>query len=108
MAAYYRSALCVLNDHWPTMASLGIISNRLYDVTAAGGVAISDDVEGIEEMFPGHVRVYRTSAELIDLAKTISDWAPPLHRRRELSREILRLHSFDARAKQFIDVVWSL
>ena len=105
VAHYYRSAMCVLNDHWPSMLSHGIISNRLFDVVASGGIAISDEVEGLEATFGGHVRTYRTRAELADLVLGIQDWAPTLSQRREISNDILRLHSFDARAAQFVDFI---
>jgi hypothetical protein len=105
VASYYRSASAVLNDHWPWMARLGILSNRLYDVVACGGVAISDAVEGIEEIFGSHVKTCTDAAGLADLVAAIPDWAPPLAARRERSREILAQHSFDRRARQIVDLV---
>lgn len=36
VAAYYRAAKIVLNDHWPNMASEGYVSNRIMDVGLAG------------------------------------------------------------------------
>jgi hypothetical protein len=105
VAAWYRSAGCTLNDHWPAMAEAGIISNRLLDVVAAGGIAISDEVPGIQDLFAGHVRTYRTKADLADLARNLADWAPRIERRRELSRAILAEHAFDVRARQFITFV---
>ena len=105
LAGYYRSARCVLNDHWATMASHGIVSNRLFDVTAAGGIAISDEVAGIDDLFRGHVRTYRTREDLAALVATLPDWIPSVEARRDLSRAILEQHSFDARARQFIDFI---
>ena len=105
VAAYYRSASAVLNDHWPWMARLGILSNMLYDVVACGGVAISDVVDGIEETFGGHVRSCTEAAGLVDLVTAIPDWAPPLAARRDRSRDILEHHSFDRRAQQIVDLV---
>ncbi|MGO4493785.1 glycosyltransferase, partial [Arthrobacter sp. 2YAF22_2] len=34
---YYSSAGTTLNDHWPDMRNQGFISNRIFDVVAAGG-----------------------------------------------------------------------
>lgn len=104
VAAYYRSAAAVLNDHWPNMARSGIVSNRLFDVVACGGIAISDEVEGISELFGDHVRTCSNTSDLRALIEGIRDWAPDVERRREKSREILAAHSFEARATQLIDL----
>lgn len=47
----YASAGAVLNDHWPSMQAHGYVSNRLFDVVAAGGRAISDAVPLIAALF---------------------------------------------------------
>lgn len=104
--ALYESAGAVLNDHWPAMQREGFISNRLYDVVAAGGRAISDHVEGIEDIFGGAVRTFRDESELVELTEA------PLDRRfpselelAEVSARIRREHSFDARARTLLAAV---
>lgn len=100
LPALYEGARLVLNDHWPAMQRSGFISNRLFDVVAAGGRAISDEVEGIDEIFHGSVRTYRSVPELLDLLGTEpSEVFPPSERAREISAEIRQRHSFDARAE---------
>jgi GT2 family glycosyltransferase len=104
VADFYRSASAVLNDHWPSMARYGIVSNRLFDVVACGGVAISDEVEGIEDLFGAHVRQCAGSESLKELVDHLAEWVPTLDERREKSREVLADHSFDRRAQQFLDI----
>ncbi len=99
LPALYESAGAVLNDHWPAMRREGFVSNRLFDVVAAGGRAISDDVSGIVELFGGAVRTYREVPELLALTEAPLD--PKFCDDDELSRISHRIraqHSFDARA----------
>lgn len=106
LPALYESAGAVLNDHWPAMRREGFVSNRLFDVVAAGGRAISDDVEGIAELFGAAVRTYDQIPELLALT------APPLDPKfcsdaelAEISQRIRAEHSFDARARALLDDV---
>lgn len=95
----YETAAVVLNDHWPAMRREGFISNRLFDVVAAGGRAISDDVDGIAELFGGAVREFRSVAELIEMLRGDLDALfPSSLELEEISDRVRALHSFDARA----------
>jgi hypothetical protein len=60
----YSSAGVVLNDHWDDMRAQGFISNRVYDVLAAGGVLISDDFPELRERFGDALLTYRIADEL--------------------------------------------
>ncbi|MGN8049779.1 glycosyltransferase family protein [Curtobacterium sp. 22159] len=64
LPALYRSARVVLNDHWDDMARDGFVSNRLFDAAAAGALVVTDPVQGVEELFHGAVRTYRSVEEL--------------------------------------------
>jgi len=102
----YESAGAVLNDHWPAMRREGFISNRLYDVVAAGGRVISDDVEGIDEIFAGAVRMFRDDEELLRLTESPLDGRfPPEAELARISERIRREHSFDARAERLLSTV---
>ena len=104
LPALYERSKVVLNDHWPAMAQEGFISNRPYDVVAAGGRVISDAVEGIETEFAGAVLVYRSVEELIALLE--GDMEARFPREVELqaiSARIRAEESFDARARVLID-----
>ena len=47
----YSRAGCVLNDHWSDMKDADILSNRIFDVAASGGVVFSDYVAYGPELF---------------------------------------------------------
>lgn len=100
----YESARAVLNDHWPAMQREGFISNRLFDVVAAGGRAVSDDVDGIAELFGGAVVTYRSVPELLELLSGDIDRVfPPEEHLAAVSERVRREHSFDARARELLE-----
>lgn len=100
----YESAGVVLNDHWPAMQKQGFIGNRLFDVIAAGGRAISDRVDGIDELFGGAVRVYDEIPELIALLSGDLDAAfPAAAELGRIGEDVRTAHSFDARARSLLD-----
>ena len=95
----YEGARAVLNDHWPAMQRHGFVSNRLFDVVAAGGRAVSDDVTGIAELFHGAVATYQSVDEMLHLLEHDLDDVFPDDRSLEaISTSVRRDHSFDARA----------
>lgn len=96
----YETAAAVLNDHWPAMQREGFISNRLFDVVASGGRAVSDEVAGIAEIFGGAVRTFHDTDELLRILRRDLDAEFPAEE--ELARISARVrteHSFDARAR---------
>ncbi|MDD7945101.1 glycosyltransferase [Microbacterium sp. NE2HP2] len=104
LPALYEGARLVLNDHWPAMQASGFISNRLFDVVAAGGRAISDDVEGIDDLFGGMVRTYRTVPELLGLLRQEPESLFPSREKADrISTQIRQQHSFDARASTLLE-----
>ncbi|MBB3156744.1 hypothetical protein FHS07_000428 [Microbacterium proteolyticum] len=104
LPALYEAADVVLNDHWPAMQKRGFVGNRLFDVVAAGGRAISDRVEGIDDLFAGAVRTWGTVPELIGiLSGDLDDAFPPPPRLEAIAARIRAEHSFDARARALLD-----
>jgi hypothetical protein len=104
----YGSARLVLNDHWPAMRRAGFISNRPYDVVAAGGRVVSDHVDGIDSEFEGAVQTFRSTDELLTLlTQDIDERFPDEEQLARISERVRREHSFDARARQLLDVVRS-
>ena len=61
----YSDAAFILSDHWPDMAQQGIVANRVFDGLAAGGVVITDAVEGIDDLDLPNLFVCRTTEELM-------------------------------------------
>lgn len=106
LPAVYEAASVVLNDHWPAMQRSGFVSNRLYDVVAAGGRAISDDVEGIDDIFEGAVKTYRTIPELIEILNSdLQRVFPPEEDLAAIAARVRQRDSFDARARTLLDAV---
>jgi O-antigen biosynthesis protein len=106
VGAAYRAAGVVLNDHWPDMAAQGFVSNRIFDVVAAGGRVISDPVEGLAELFDGAVLEYRTPDDLARWTGPERDAAfPSPQRLLAISARVRVEHSFDARARELLDTV---
>jgi O-antigen biosynthesis protein len=104
LAAHYRSAGVVLNDHWEDMRTSGFLSNRLFDAVASGARVISDDVAGLAEVFGDRVKVSRSPAELRALASGDLDLVfGPDDGRLVAAAEVAHNHSFNARARELID-----
>ena len=99
----YERASVVLNDHWPAMQAAGFISNRPYDVVAAGGRMLSDRVAGIDDYFAGAVRTYTEVDELVRMLQGDLDALFPSDERLlEISARIRRDDSFDSRARRLL------
>jgi GT2 family glycosyltransferase len=103
LSAAYRSAGVVLNDHFDDMRREGFVSNRIFDALASGARVVSDEVEGLAEVFGDAVAVYRTPADLrrlVDDRKTVfGDEAA----RVRLAEVVRRDHSFRARAEVLLE-----
>jgi GT2 family glycosyltransferase len=106
LPAWYAGAGVVLNDHWPEMREHGYISNRLYDVLAAGGFVVSDELEGLEEEFDGAVVTYRDREDLLDsIGRFLAD---PEARRAHVQRgrrAVLERHTFGHRVATITEVI---
>jgi GT2 family glycosyltransferase/spore maturation protein CgeB len=100
----YSSARVVLNDHWDSMAEHGFISNRLFDCVAAGAYVISDEVDGISELFGPLVKQYRTRE---DLKRLIEEGlkGPSLNPGNEEALAVSSANSFRARARTISDFI---
>lgn len=91
----YRGFGAVLNQHWPDMARLGFVSNRLYDVAAAGGYFITDACNGIPPELLSFGAVWHGgSIEDIFLAKP----SIPGRERYDKAVDFYAKNSFKARA----------
>ncbi|WP_201861467.1 glycosyltransferase [Microvirga soli] len=95
---WYGSAAVVLNDHWLTMREYGIISNRIFDVVAAGRPVITDFVEGLDQIFGDAVRTYSDSSKLPALVEGLRGFDGS-----KVSRHVREKHSFKARTAEILD-----
>jgi hypothetical protein len=99
LPARYETATLVLNDHWPAMRREGFMAMRPFDVVAAGGRVVSEDVDGLAEIFGAAVVAYRSEEELVDLLSRDPDTLfPPDDELAVIAERVRREHSFDARA----------
>lgn len=106
---WYASAGVVLNDHWPSMSEAGLVSNRVFDVLAAGGACISDDNSGLAHALGSAVQTYSDPDDLRERVQAILLARQDSQKSRlKLARMIRRKHSFDQRAAQILDVVKAL
>lgn len=65
----YASARITLNDHHPDMAREGFVSNKIFDILASGGFAISDRNAGLDMIFEKAVPQYESTGHLQDLVE---------------------------------------
>ena len=106
LAAAYRSAGVVLNDHHDAMRADGFVSNRLFDAVASGARVITDPIDGLAELFGPAVQVYETPDDLARLAAladpdaVFGDDAT----RRAAADRVRTDHSFSARAQRLVEV----
>ena len=106
LAAYYRAATIVLNDHWADMAAHGFFSNRLYDAAAAGAFVISDHVPGIDEEFDGGIVTFRDGRELRRLVEHYL--ADPEGRARHAAAAMAAVrdrHTMAIRAERILELI---
>jgi hypothetical protein len=106
LPAYYGAAAIVLNDHWAAMRREGFLSNRLYDAAASGAFVLSDQVVGLEAEFDGGIVGYRDRDELRSLIERYLADPDARHEHAQRARQaVLERHTFDHRARRFIEVV---
>ncbi len=107
LASLYGSARIILNDHWSDMRRDGFLSNRLFDVVAAGGRVLSDSVEGIEDLFSGAVQTYADGADLVAKLRSSDEEIgfPTESEMERISARIRDEHSFLARARALLSTV---
>ncbi|OAB86243.1 hypothetical protein AWH69_15235 [Janibacter melonis] len=98
----YSAARYVLNDHWEDMAAAGFISNRLFDVTASGGVCVSDAVAASTDLFGEAVQTYTT---LNSLRAALEAAPPPAVDVRRIAAQVRDDHTFTRRANELVGAV---
>lgn len=103
---WYRSAGVVLNDHWDEMRRWGLVSNRVFEVLACGGLVVSDHVPGIDALTGGAVATYDDPEEL---AGVVAPLLADPSRRRELAERgraaVLAAHTWEHRAATLVSLV---
>ena len=109
LAGVYAAAGAVLNDHWDDMREDGLISNRLFDLTACNARVISDHLPEIAEVFGDVVLIYTSSDQIPGLLDIhLNETDERRQAREELGARVRREHTFDARARVLSDRVAAL
>jgi spore maturation protein CgeB len=105
LAAKYAASGVVLNDHWEDMRKLGFVSNRLIDAAASGARVASDVVPDVDltAMFHGLVRTWSDEDDLRRIVEERDTLYPTGEERRRAAEAVAAEHSFDARARTFVD-----
>ncbi|WP_439524120.1 glycosyltransferase family protein [Marivita sp.] len=102
----YQSAEIVLNDHTGVMQSRGLLSNRVFDALACGAIPISEDVGWMPDDIAEFVYTFDDQKSFdAALKKARSETATKRKKRVTLAKKLVKLHSFEARAEQILDVV---
>ncbi|MDO6586860.1 glycosyltransferase [Salipiger sp. 1_MG-2023] len=106
LAGWYGKAAFVLNDHWHSMRDFGFVSNRVFDVLAAGGQLISDRLPSIEALF-GDAVISVDSSETLRAAVEQGAMSRSREQRQELAAAVQDAHSFDRRATSLVNWIRS-
>jgi hypothetical protein len=102
----YSSIGVLLADHWDGMRAWGMVSNRVFDALACGAPVISDVLPELRELFGDAVPMYRDGAELRSLVDAaLADPHTARQRAAEGRHLVLAAHTFDHRAKAFLEAL---
>jgi hypothetical protein len=105
-ACHYRGAPITFADHYRSMAQEGIFQARLFDAVASGARVVSDYVEGVEELFRGAVKTWKTADEFAYLCSAEGrSKFPSDEEMASIAKYVQETHSFDCRAGALMDAV---
>lgn len=97
----YASSRITLTDHHPDMARKGFVSNKIFDILASGGFAISDRNTGLDKIFGKTVPQYESTGHLHELVEFYLSNPPERERLMLKGREIALANTYRDRAIQF-------
>jgi spore maturation protein CgeB/predicted SAM-dependent methyltransferase len=97
----YASARITLTDHHPDMAREGFVSNKIFDILASGGFAISDRNVGLENIFGNAVPQYESAEHLQELVEFYLNYPEERKRLMLKGRQIALANTYRDRALQF-------
>ena len=102
---YYSSAKIVLSDHAEDLENMGLVINRLYDVSATGTLVISEYSPYIEEIFGDAIPMFKTKEELKDLIDYYLEHENEREKKALEAQAItLKNHTNSIIAKKIIDI----
>ncbi|HOO46869.1 MAG TPA: tetratricopeptide repeat protein, partial [Deltaproteobacteria bacterium] len=101
----YATALISITDHHPDMAREGFLSNKIFDILASGGFAISDENACIQEIFGDTVPQYQSPEHLGELFDVFINNPEKRSDLMARGREIALRYNFKALAKRLISAM---
>lgn len=105
LGRFYSRCKLVLCDHWDDMRRLEFVSNRVFDVAGAGGVLLTDQVNGIPDELTSVVLTFSDFEDFLEKVKIKQH--VDVSSRRQVSSFVHKFHSFDSRAVQIDRVLRS-
>ena len=104
LGSIYASSRLVVCDHWQDMKDLGYVSNRVFDVLAAGGRLVVDAVRGLDGLVPAEFYdCFQDEQDFVRIIKSRD--TGDLSRRQAVAEWVAEHHSFDARAVTFAEMI---
>lgn len=99
LSRHYAAHEVVLNDHWESMREFGYVSNRVFDVLAAGSTLVSDSLPSITRLFGDSVVQLEDAAGLDSVIGQLQSLKERGEAEKERISNFVRInHSFKARA----------
>jgi spore maturation protein CgeB/predicted SAM-dependent methyltransferase len=98
----YACARITLTDHHPDMAREGFVSNKIFDILASGGFAISDRNAGLDKIFGKAVPQYESPDHLKELVEFYLSHPDERERLMLAGREIALGNTYRDRAIQCV------
>ena len=81
----------------------GFLANRLFDVTACAARLVTDEIDGLADVFGDVVRTFHDETEMGPLLADPASAFAPREVRVALAETVMREHSFDHRAEVLLD-----
>lgn len=102
----YRTSYATINDHWDDMLKYQFINNRIFDSVACGLPVITDYCEDLYKIFGDNILYYRNEEEFRQCILKLEDNYPEIKKNTLSMWDMIRKeYSFEARAKQLLDIV---
>ncbi len=102
---YYSRYDAVLNDHWESMKVYGFVSNRIFDVLAAGGTLISDSMPSVSRLFGDAVTQINNNENFESVLTRVRTKNILNIQKRAISEYVCENHSFKNRANEIHAVI---
>jgi hypothetical protein len=102
LAARYRRALAVLNDHHQAMADYGYLNNRVFDVLACAVPVITDAAPGCPPELEAAVVIHPPGGDPITSLEHASYLRAQPRQLSRIAREVRTRHSFEVRAQELL------